>query len=102
MESKINCTTQLRIHVQRDPWNLPSGVHNLIEVITRFVEGLYQVMTSSVIMQVLDKITHYGKRAILRQVLLEEKNVISIFKNKIDLSGKTCQCFLASSNFCYN
>ncbi|XP_055490405.1 phosphatidylinositol 3,4,5-trisphosphate-dependent Rac exchanger 2 protein [Leucoraja erinacea] len=38
MESKINCTTQLRIHVQRDPWNLPSGVHNLIEVITRFVE----------------------------------------------------------------
>ncbi|XP_069777399.1 phosphatidylinositol 3,4,5-trisphosphate-dependent Rac exchanger 2 protein isoform X3 [Narcine bancroftii] len=38
MESKISCITQLRIHVQRDPWNLPSGVHNLIEAITRFVE----------------------------------------------------------------
>ncbi|XP_067836414.1 phosphatidylinositol 3,4,5-trisphosphate-dependent Rac exchanger 2 protein isoform X2 [Heptranchias perlo] len=38
MESKVNCITQLRIHVQRDPWNLPSGVHNLIQAITRFVE----------------------------------------------------------------
>ncbi|XP_048452339.1 phosphatidylinositol 3,4,5-trisphosphate-dependent Rac exchanger 2 protein isoform X2 [Rhincodon typus] len=38
MESEVNCTAQLRTHVQRDPWNIPSGVHNLIQAITRFVE----------------------------------------------------------------
>ncbi|XP_060680096.1 phosphatidylinositol 3,4,5-trisphosphate-dependent Rac exchanger 2 protein [Hemiscyllium ocellatum] len=38
MESEVNCTAQLRTHVQRDPWNIPSGAHNLIQAITRFVE----------------------------------------------------------------
>ncbi|XP_059838423.1 phosphatidylinositol 3,4,5-trisphosphate-dependent Rac exchanger 2 protein [Hypanus sabinus] len=42
MESTVSCTTQLRIHVQRDPWNLPNGVHNLIAAITRFVEEVQQ------------------------------------------------------------
>uniref|UniRef100_A0A4W3GG35 Phosphatidylinositol 3,4,5-trisphosphate-dependent Rac exchanger 2 protein n=1 Tax=Callorhinchus milii TaxID=7868 RepID=A0A4W3GG35_CALMI len=38
MELKVSCTTQLRLNVQRDPWNLPNGVHNLIQAIARFVE----------------------------------------------------------------
>uniref|UniRef100_A0A4W3GH72 Phosphatidylinositol-3,4,5-trisphosphate dependent Rac exchange factor 2 n=1 Tax=Callorhinchus milii TaxID=7868 RepID=A0A4W3GH72_CALMI len=49
MELKVSCTTQLRLNVQRDPWNLPNGVHNLIQAIARFVEVAHILYSPSLL-----------------------------------------------------
>uniref|UniRef100_A0A7N8XKU5 Phosphatidylinositol 3,4,5-trisphosphate-dependent Rac exchanger 2 protein n=1 Tax=Mastacembelus armatus TaxID=205130 RepID=A0A7N8XKU5_9TELE len=38
MESKVNCTKKLRLHVRQDPWNLPSSVQALTQTIAKYVE----------------------------------------------------------------
>uniref|UniRef100_G3NEI6 Phosphatidylinositol 3,4,5-trisphosphate-dependent Rac exchanger 2 protein n=1 Tax=Gasterosteus aculeatus aculeatus TaxID=481459 RepID=G3NEI6_GASAC len=38
MEPKVSCTKKLRLHVKQDPWNLPSSVQSLTQIIAKYVE----------------------------------------------------------------
>uniref|UniRef100_A0AAQ4Q4E6 Phosphatidylinositol 3,4,5-trisphosphate-dependent Rac exchanger 2 protein n=1 Tax=Gasterosteus aculeatus aculeatus TaxID=481459 RepID=A0AAQ4Q4E6_GASAC len=36
---QVSCTKKLRLHVKQDPWNLPSSVQSLTQIIAKYVEG---------------------------------------------------------------